>query len=108
MSVVKNLDVQQSGAIRADTYTDSLSLAAGVAEAFTVPTFAGSTKARYVILCATSDIYVNWTTTATVPSDVTDGTASELNPSGLYYLDSITSISVISESSCRVIAKFYS
>lgn len=89
-------------AVPAPGYVLSRSLAAGTAEAFTVP--AG---ARFVIFSATGDFFANYTTTATVPVDVTDGSASELNPS-VRSIPGITSISVISSATPVVTASFYS
>lgn len=78
------------------------SLSAGVAEAFTVP--AG---ARHVVLSATADFHARPDATAAIPGDVTDGTASELNPT-IRNVDGVASISVISAEACIVTASFYS
>lgn len=82
-------------------YVLSKSLAAGVAESFTVP--AG---AEYVIFSATGDFYAKANGTATVPGDVTDGTASELNPTARSCSPAGT-ISVISSAAVVVTAAFY-
>lgn len=83
--------------------TMARALAASTAESITPPT--GS---RYVIFSANVDFFVNCYTTATVPGDTTDGTASELNPSG-YSFDSgeLPTISVISAAAGIVTASFY-
>lgn len=78
------------------------SLAANTAESITVP--AG---ARYVVFAGTADFYANYTTTATVPGDTTDGTASELNPT-MRDVRNVTTISVISGSNAVITAAFYS
>lgn len=80
-------------------------LAASTAESITPP--AGS---RYVVLSANVDLFVNCYTTATVPAaDVTDGTASELNPAGYEFnTNELPTISVISASAGIVTAAFYS
>lgn len=86
--------------------TMARSLAANTAESITPP--AGS---RYVIFSygAGMDVYVNCFTTATVPGDTTDGTASELNPSGYEFnTNELPAISVISASAGIVTAAFYS
>lgn len=79
-------------------------LAASTAESITVP--AG---ARWVVFSCTASFYVNCYTTATVPAaDVTDGTASELNPSAYELpLTDVPAISVISGSACVLTAAFY-
>lgn len=81
------------------------SLAASTAESITVP--AG---AKYVVFSATADFYANYSTTATVPLDTTDGSASELNPTGRIVgglIPAISTISVISADACIVTASFY-
>lgn len=79
------------------------SLAASTAEDITPP--AGS---RYVLFSGTADFYVQPYTTATVPGDTTDGTASELNPSGYEFnTDNLPTFSVISAVACIVTAAFY-
>jgi hypothetical protein len=80
------------------------SLAASVAESITVPT-----GARYVLFSCTANFYINCYTTATVPGDTTDGTASDLNPAG-YQLtpNEAVTLSVISPSACVITASFYS
>lgn len=87
----------------------ALSLAASVAESFTLPTVtSGQVPARYVVFSCTSNYYVNCYATATVPGDTTDGTASELNPSG-YQINPTepVTISVISAVACVITAAFY-
>lgn len=85
-------------------YVLSRSLAASVAEAFTVPSVA-----RWVIFSATCNFYANGAATATVPGDVTDGSAAELNPAAWFLGQpgTVTSISVISPTTCVVTATFY-
>ena len=80
---------------------NALQLAANTAESFTIPS-----GAKFVIFNSTEDFYARYDTTATVPADTTDGTASELNPT-IRTLDSRDTISVISESSCKITATFY-
>jgi hypothetical protein len=79
------------------------SLAASTAESITPP--AGS---RYVIFSANVDFYVNAYATATVPGDTTDGTASELNPSGYEFNpNELPTLSVISAAAGIITAAFY-
>ena len=80
------------------------SLAASTAESITPP--AGS---RYVVLSYTHPTYVNCYTTATVPGDTTDGSASELNPSGYEFNpNELPTISVISATAGAIVtAAFY-
>lgn len=85
----------------APTYVNARSLAASTAESFTVPT--GATR---VIFSATCNFYANPTTTATVPGDVTNGSASFLNPNGWGVRD-VTTISVIAPTTCVVTAAFF-
>jgi hypothetical protein len=83
------------------TYTSARALSASSAESITVPT-----GANYVLLSGTADFYVKWDGTATVPTDTDNGIASELNP-GMRQITGLTSISVISASTCIVTAVFY-
>ena len=88
-------------------FTNARSLAASVAESITVPTGPNALPANYVSFSSTCDFYVNYTTTATVPGDVTDGTASELNPL-LRQIGGVTTISIITAASaCVVTASFF-
>lgn len=82
-------------------------LAASTAETITAP--AG---ARFVLFSSTCDFYALTGGTATVPSaDVTNGSASELNPAAYALYGSageVSSISVItSATSCILTAAFY-
>lgn len=67
--------VEEYFALEPASYVQALLLAASTAESVTAPT-----DAKYVLFSCTDNFYVNWTTTATVPGDVTNGGASELNP----------------------------
>lgn len=77
------------------------SLSANTAESITVPS-----GARYVVFACGADFYANYTTTATVPGDTTDGSASELNPT-MRDVNGKTTISVISASNTVITAAFY-
>lgn len=82
-------------------YVNSVSLSAGVAESITVPS-----GAVFAVFSATGDFYANYTTTATVPGDVSDGTASELNPSARNVFG-LSTISVISSGTPSITVAFY-
>ena len=86
----------------ASLYVDARDLAANTNETHTVP--AGATS---VILSATGDFYAKINGAASVPGDVTDGTASELNPKG-YDLNGVTSIGLIAPSATKITLTFYS
>jgi hypothetical protein len=89
--------------INRPTYTSSCTLAANTAESITVP--AGAKK---VFLNGTVDFYANFITTATIPGDVTDGTASLLLNTPMFIsLEGAATISVISAYVCNVSASFY-
>src|SRR6478735_6862846 len=85
-------------------------LAATVAESMTVPG-AGATTPRYVCISATDDIYVSVSGTATVPGDVTDGTASVLlskyKGEHWFACSGVTTISAICAGAAVVTASFY-
>lgn len=84
------------------TYILAKSLAANTAEAFTVPT-----GAKVVLFSSNVDFYANPYTTAAVPGDTTDGSASELNPVAYLLPQGTSSISVIAPSAGIVTASFY-
>jgi hypothetical protein len=80
------------------------SLAANTAESMTVP---GTSGERYFVsFAATGDFYADFTTTAVVPGDVTNGQAPELNP-GLRIVAGASTISVIAPAACIVNAAFF-
>ena len=86
-------------------YVNSVSLAASTAETIPVPATAMS-----VLFSATCNFYANYSTTATVPGDVTNGSASELNPTQRTLMlgsTRIAAISVISAAACVITAAFY-
>lgn len=81
---------------------NSVSLTAGAAEAIDIPE-----GASFVIFSGTGDYYIRANGTAAVPGDVTDGTASEINPT-MRSLVNVTSLSAIAPADCVVTAAFYS
>jgi len=76
-------------------------LAANIAESVTVPS-----GARYALFNATADFYAKYSGTATVITDTTDGSGSELNPT-LRTLGTGDTISVISGETCYLTVAFY-
>lgn len=88
------------------SYVLSKTLAASAAKSFAVPTTMVP-KPKYVIFSCTGNFYANCYTTATVPGDVTDGSASELAPIAYQLTDDITTISVISPAASIITASFY-
>jgi hypothetical protein len=87
---------------RVPEWVDARVLAAGVAESHTVPT-----GADIVEISSTAAFYCKPNGTAAVPAaDVSDGTASELNPTG-YVLRGVTSLGLISAPGATVTMKFY-
>lgn len=86
------------------SYVNARALAAGVAESISVPS-----GANMVFLNTTAHTYVNMGGTAAVPTDLDDGSASALLSDGgqAYYLDGVTTISVISAGTPIVTATFY-
>lgn len=87
---------------RMPDYVDARVLAASVNEDHTVPA-----DAKYVIFSAEADFYAKKGGTATIPgADVTDGTASELNPAG-YDIEGVTTIGLISGVGQTITMAFY-
>jgi hypothetical protein len=101
--VTRNQGVPVQGMIQAGMWIDSLVLAAGVAQAYTLPTDAAGNKGTMLRITANGGpIYVNFAGTAAVPAGVTNGTSSimlrtDLGPCLLAIPDGINpSMSVIS------------
>ena len=82
----------------APTYVDARVLAANTAEVWTAPA-----STRFVIFSSNCDFYAKPNAAAAVPAaDVTDGSASELNPAAWYFITPVTTIGLISASACIV------
>lgn len=91
-----------SGVVATPDYVDARVLAAGVAEAHTVPALA-----KWVLFSSDNNFYARGTGTAAVPgADVTDGTGSVLNPVA-WELNGIATISLISPYATVVTMAFY-
>jgi len=82
------------------TYIDARVLAANVSETHTVPG-GGTNTVLFSANCA--EYYVKPGASAAVPAaDVTDGTASERNPSGWVLSSTTTQITLISPTACTI------
>ena len=101
LSITTSKSGRDTYSIPASTDINGVALLANVAESITIPS--GS---RFVLFNSTADFYASFTTTAVVISDTTDGSGAELNPT-VRSLKSSDTISVISESVCKVTAAFY-
>ena len=88
----------------APTFVDARVLAAGANESHTVPT-----GARWVIFSSScAAFYAKTGGTAAVPAgDVTDGSASELNPAGWLLAAATTAIGLISPTACTITLSWY-
>lgn len=106
---VSNLEVVNAGmnayALRQSNWIDARVLGIATAETFQAP--AG---ARYALFAANGDFYCKTATASTaaaVPAaDVTDGTASELNPA-MRYIGELEFISLISPAACVVTIQYF-
>lgn len=95
------------GFLSAPNWVNEVVLAAGVAKQMTVPVVAGTVKAHFACFSADCDFRVGYNTSAAIPAgDVTDGSASELNPDTRHLLG-VTTISLISPTGGRVTVAFY-
>ena len=101
-SITPDKNGRDSFAIPTPDTVNGRVLAADTAEIITVPE-----GAKYALFNATADFYCNYSTTATVITDIVNGSGSELNPT-LRSVDEDTTISVISESVCNITVCFYS
>lgn len=107
--IVSPLSVQNSYFINAPRYTLRRSLAANVAETVIVPS-----GAEYVVMSCDVNFSAAYTwdtdgatVVATLTGDVTDGTASERNPSQRH-IAGVTYISVIAADAGVITMSFYS
>ncbi len=85
----------------APLYIDARDLAASTNETHTVP--AG---ADYVIFSADGDFFAKPNGAAAIPGDVTDGSASELNPV-IWDLSGVTTIGLIANAVRKITLSFY-
>jgi hypothetical protein len=89
---------------------NSRAIATGVAESIAVPT-TDPTAANFVRIAVTEDTYVNFAGAAAIPTDLDDGTASELLPAKSwhwFYIRGVTAISVITNAATGIVtASFY-
>lgn len=86
-------------------YVNSHVVLANTEEKETIPT-----GYEAVVINSTAPIYVKMgtsTVTAAIPTDVSDGSASELSPTAYAISSSDTHISVISPSNCIVTFAYY-
>lgn len=78
------------------------SLTAGVEQTVTVPT-----GAQIVLFNADTDFFVNYDTTASVPSGTISQAGGELNP-GYRYVGTTSVLHIISPYTCSITLAFYS
>lgn len=89
----------------ASDYINARVLVGGVAERETLPT-----THDILVINATSNVYIKFgdgSVTAASPTDTTDGTASELSPTGYYLPDWATHVSIISPINCTATLAYY-
>jgi len=110
ISLKNGIDTQGSdiGLRNPSQYVDGFALSASTSERIAIPS-----GASRVVISATANIAVSFgdsSVTAAIPTDITDGTCSELNPSG-YLLDTLASgtthMAVISDATCKVSLAWY-
>jgi hypothetical protein len=102
LRVVRDTDRNVVIGMNQSVHIDARVLAANTAESHIVPS-----GARYVLFSANADFYAKFGSAASVPAgDVTDGSASELNPT-LRSIDGAASIGLISPTACYVTLSFY-
>ncbi len=82
-------------------HCNSLELVSGQAESVSIPD-----GAKYALFASTGDFYANYRTDADVPEDVTDGSASELNPT-MRYVIGIQNISLVAPADCSVTISYF-
>ena len=101
MNIATGSDGESTLSAPTSTDINGALLAANVAESITIPS--GS---KFAMFNATADFYARYTGTASVISDTTDGSGSELNPT-VRTLTGSDTISVISGETCYITVCFY-
>lgn len=93
--------VKEYFAMPQSDHIDAVDLGINTAESISIPD-----EARFVLFASTGDFYLKFDDTAAVPGDVTDGSASELNPT-MRYLKGHTTIGLISPAACVVTVSYF-
>lgn len=102
VSTARPSSVDEFFCLPKSSHVDARVLAAGVAEVHQIPA-----NAKYVLFSSNADFYANIGAAAAVPAaDVTDGTASELNPT-MRALGTATSIGLIAPTACVITMSFF-
>lgn len=98
----RSFSADQNYAIEQSAYIDARVLAANTAEVHTVPS-----GKKYVVFSSTDDFFAKMDGAAAIPAtDVTDGSASELNP-GVRYIVGVATIGLKAPRACTVVMSFY-
>ena len=88
-------------------YIDARVLAANVSETVTIPV-TGNAANTAVFSANCAEYYVKAGASAAVPAaDVTDGTASAMNPSSYWFPSTVTQFTLISPTSCTITYEWY-
>jgi len=102
LKVIESHDYVDTRALYPSDTIYSGILSAGVKQDVTVPT-----GADFVIFVCNNDFYVNYDTTAALPTGSISQAGGELNPE-IRYIGETTTIQIIAEVSCTVTLAFYS
>jgi len=101
---VDNNDSGMPGESYSD-YKYAIVLVASTNQTINIPT--GAKKARFKATAA-ADFWIKFGGAASIPSaNVTDGTASILNPDGIITLDGATTVGIISAVACIISIEFW-
>ncbi len=102
---LRDANGNDTGIREASDFINKKTLAANVAERDTIPSGADivlfSSTSSFYALAGTSGV------TAAIGTDVSDGTASELNPAAYVVQTGVTHISIISPAVCDVTLSYY-
>ena len=100
--VIESREFDDTKALYPSDTIHSGALAASTEQTVTVPT-----DAEFVVFVCTDDFYVNYDTTATVPTGTISEAGGEMNPE-IRYVGETTVLHVISEFACKITLAFYS
>jgi len=102
LKIIEGFDLVDTNALYPSDTIYSGALVASTEQTITVPS-----GAEFVIFMCNNDFYVNYDTTAAVPTSSISEAGGELNPE-IRYVGETTVLHVISEFACKLTLAFYS
>jgi hypothetical protein len=101
LKIIEGFDLADTNALYPSDVIYSGALVADTEQTVTVPT-----DAEFVIFMCNNDFYINYDTTAAVPTGSISEAGGELNPE-VRYIGETTVLHIISEFACKITLAFY-